>query len=51
MSKNRKGSVFRIRFITVFIKVVIALITIRFINWRFIALVITGAHVYTLKVV
>ena len=51
MSKNKKGSVFRIRFVTVFIKTVIALIIIRFINWLFVVAVTTGAHIRTLKVV
>ena len=48
--KNGKGSVFRIRFVTVFIKTVIALIIIRFINWYFVVAVITGAYIRTLKV-
>ena len=51
MSKNGKGSVFRIRFVTVFIKIAIALIIIRFINWRFVVAAITGAHIRTFKVV
>ena len=46
MLKNEKGSVFRIRFVTAFIKTVVSLIIIRFINWRFVVAVIT-----TLKVV
>ena len=41
MPKNGKGSVFRIRFVTVFIKTVIALIIISFINWRFVVAVVT----------
>ena len=36
MSKNGKDSVLRIRFVTVFIKTIIAVIIIRFINWRFV---------------
>ena len=50
MSKNGKGSVFSIRFVTVFIKTFIALIIIRFINWHFVVTVTTGTHICTLKV-